>query len=71
MDLDAQALAALNFGADPNVGALILEEFFGGDDDRSRDRSQILADHLVPGVGGSSRRRRGGFPPPTSGPSLF
>ncbi len=52
MDLDAQALAALNFGADPNVGALILEEFFGGDDDRSRDRSQILADHLVPGVGG-------------------
>ena len=29
LDLDAAALAALNHGTNPDVGALILEEFFG------------------------------------------
>lgn len=50
VDFDAAALAALNMGSNPEVGALILEEFFGGVEDSSRDRNQIFTDHLVPGV---------------------
>lgn len=49
LDLDATALAALNFGYNPNVGALILEEFFSGAEDASRTRAQIISDHLIPG----------------------
>lgn len=48
LDLDPVALASLNIGSDPSIGGLILEEFFQGDADRSRTRTQILTDHLVP-----------------------
>lgn len=48
IDFDAAALAAVNIGSDPNIGGLILEEFFRGDQDRSRTRTQILSDQIVP-----------------------
>lgn len=48
VDFNADALASVNIGSDPNIGGLILEEFFRGNDDRNRTRSQILADQLVP-----------------------
>jgi hypothetical protein len=48
VDFDAAALASVNIGSDPNIGGLILEEFFRGNDDRNRTRSQILTDQLVP-----------------------
>jgi hypothetical protein len=48
LDLDPVALAGLNFGSDPGIGALILEEFFRGDEDRNRTYTQILSDHIVP-----------------------
>lgn len=48
LDLDATALAALNFGSNPAIGALILEEFFRGDQDRNRTYDQMLSEHIVP-----------------------
>lgn len=48
VDFDAAALASVNIGSDPNIGGLILEEFFRGNEDRNRTRTQILSDHLVP-----------------------
>jgi hypothetical protein len=45
---DPAALAAMNYGSNPNVGALIFEEFFRGDDDRLRTRNQLLSDQIVP-----------------------
>jgi hypothetical protein len=48
LDLDPVALAALNFGSNPAIGALILEEFFRGDQDRSRTYDQMLSEHIVP-----------------------
>jgi hypothetical protein len=42
------ALAALNYGSNPNIGALIFEEFFRGDQDRLRTRNQLLQDQIVP-----------------------
>lgn len=49
MNLSPAALAALNYGSDPAIGALIFEEFFRGDADRSRTGPQLLADQIVPG----------------------
>jgi hypothetical protein len=43
------ALAALNYGSNPNIGALIFEEFFRGDEDRLRTRNQLLQQQIVPG----------------------
>lgn len=45
---DAAALANLNYGSNPAIGALIFEEFFRGDDDRLRTRNQLLVDQIVP-----------------------
>ena len=50
INFNAAQLAALNMGSNPEVGALILEEFFGGDADRLRDRTQIVTEHIVPGI---------------------
>jgi sulfatase modifying factor 1 len=49
VDFDAAALAALNHGTDPNIPAMVLEEFFGGVEDSSRTRTRIVNEHLVPG----------------------
>lgn len=49
MDLDAAALADLNFGTGPSVPALVLEEFFDGPAAAARTRDQILFDDIVPG----------------------
>ena len=48
LDLDPVALGSLNYGTDPNIRALILEEFFRGDEDRNRTYDQILSQHIVP-----------------------
>ena len=48
VDFNAAALASVNIGSDPNIGGLILEEFFRGNEDRNRTRDQIMADHIVP-----------------------
>jgi len=48
IDFDVAALASVNIGSDPNIGGLILEEFFRGNDDRNRTRTQILSDQIVP-----------------------
>lgn len=48
VDFDAAALASTNIGSNPSIGGLILEEFFRGNEDRNRTRTQILSDHLVP-----------------------
>ncbi|MFO1439110.1 MAG: hypothetical protein U1F81_12410 [Verrucomicrobiaceae bacterium] len=48
LDLDPVALGSLNYGTDPNIPALILEEFFRGDEDRNRTYDQILSTHIVP-----------------------
>ncbi|MBL9185508.1 MAG: hypothetical protein JNN17_25390 [Verrucomicrobiaceae bacterium] len=59
VDFDAAALASVNIGSDPNIGGLILEEFFRGDEDRNRTRTQIMTDHLVPNytaIPGNSRK---------------
>jgi len=50
INFNAAQLAALNMGSNPEIGALILEEFFGGDADRLRDRTQIVTEHIVPGI---------------------
>ena len=46
LDLDAAAFAALNMGSNPSIDALVLEEFFGGVEDSSRTRAQLVADQL-------------------------
>jgi sulfatase modifying factor 1 len=51
INFDEAALANLNFGSDPAVPAMYLEEFFGGPADASRTRDQILSDEIVPGNG--------------------
>lgn len=48
LNLDALALGKLNYGTDPAIPALILEEFFRGDADRTRTYDQILRDQIVP-----------------------
>lgn len=48
LDLDPVALGNLNYGTNPNIRALILEEFFRGDEDRNRTYDQILSQHIVP-----------------------
>ncbi|MFZ4767526.1 MAG: hypothetical protein ACOYMN_21450, partial [Roseimicrobium sp.] len=49
VDFDAAALAALNHGTDPNIPAMVLEEFFGSVEDSSRTRTQLFSEHIVPG----------------------
>jgi sulfatase modifying factor 1 len=51
VDFDAAALASMNFGSDPDVPAMYVEEFFGGQADATRTRDQILYDEIVPGNG--------------------
>lgn len=46
---DEAALASINHGTDPAIPALVLEEFFTGQDDASRTASQIQFDQIVPG----------------------
>lgn len=48
IDFDAEAWAGLNFGTDPEIPALALEEFFGGREDSSRTRAQLFSEHLIP-----------------------
>lgn len=49
VNFDADALAALNFGTNPAIPAMALEEFFGGVEDSSRNRTQLFTEHVVPG----------------------